>query len=85
MAKQSLTLHEAMVLCMVRKKRFRMSSSELARLIAHWELWRRPEDDEFPEARQVFLRANQKAYRWLFEVEGDSHASTVSLSRRGRV
>lgn len=78
-----MTLHEAIVLCMVRKKRFTMSTEELARLNAQWSLWRRPKDNKFPEAWQVFLRSNQKGYRWLFDVVGDEHAATVTLRTSG--
>ena len=82
MAQKKMTLHEAMVLCMIRKKRFMMSTAELARLVAHWELWRRPQDKKFPETWQVFLRANQKGYRWLFIVKGNEETATVSLRRQ---
>ena len=73
------TLHEAIVVCMVRTKRSKLSTARLAQLNAKWELWRRPKDQGFPEPWQVFLRANQKAYRWLFEVEGNEDAATVAL------
>jgi hypothetical protein len=73
------TLHEAIVVCMVRTKRSKVTTAELAQLNAQWDLWRRPTDKDFPKAGQVFLRANQKAYRWLFVVEGNKTAATVTL------
>ncbi|MEO5988303.1 MAG: hypothetical protein ABIR01_05295 [Candidatus Eisenbacteria bacterium] len=73
------TLHEAIVVCMVRAKRSKLTTARLAQLNARWELWRRPQDKAFPEPWQVFLRANQKAYRWLFEVDGNESAATVTL------
>lgn len=73
------TLHEANVVCMLRTKRSKLTTARLAQLNARWELWRRPKDNAFPEPWQVFLRANQKGYRWLFEVEGSQHAATVTL------
>lgn len=73
------TLHEAIVVCMLRTRRSELATARHAQLIARWELWRRPKDQAFPEAWQVFLRANQKGYRWLFEVEGNQNAGTVTL------
>jgi len=83
MTKKKLGLHEVMVLCMVRKRRFTMTTAELARLNAQWDLYRRPKDGAFPEAWQLFLRGQTKGYRWLFQVVGDQDAATVTMKCSG--
>ena len=80
---EHLRLHEAIVACMVRERKFTMGTAELAMLNARLDLFRRPKDGKHPEAWQVFLRANQRGYRWLFKVTGNRQAAKVSLRRIG--
>lgn len=79
-----LTLHEAMVVCMVRERQFTMSTEALARSIAELQRWHRPGDKASPKPFQIYLRANHPDYRWLFKVEGNVDSATVTLRAAGR-
>jgi hypothetical protein len=76
---EKVRLHEAMVVCMIRQRKFSMSTIELAKLNEGLDLYRRPEDGKYPEPGQLFRRATKEEYRWMFEVEGNSDEATVSL------
>ena len=79
-----LDLHEAMVVAMVRNRRFTMLATELATVINEDGLYVRDDKKPLPH-KQVLARARRKTYRDLFRVRGPRGAKTVSLRRVKRV
>ena len=82
MARVELDLHEAMVLAMVRRRKFRMPAQELADAVAEDGTFIRG-DGNPPPRSQILARAQNKTYRDLFDVTGDRGSRVVSL-RCGR-
>ncbi len=75
-----LALHEAMVVCMLRRGEYTMSVRDLVELNREYGLYRRPSDGEFPDYLQV--RARIKPYRHLFELEPEPHDLAVVRLRQ---
>ena len=79
-----LDLHEAMVVVMVRNRRFTMLATELATAINEDGLYVRGDKKPLPH-KQVVARARRKTYKDLFRVRGPRGAKTVSLRPSKRV
>jgi hypothetical protein len=80
MPKDGLTLHEAMIVVMVRRRRYSMTSAELSEQNEALSL--KPQDNgDWPDAVQMFLRARE--YPDFFEVSGDAKECTIRLRRIG--
>ncbi len=74
--KEGLTLHEAMIAIMVRRRTFTMSARELAEWNEQLKL--KPQDDgSWPDADQIRLRAVENPA--FFLVEGRGETATVQL------
>ena len=84
MRSHKLDLHEAMVVVMVRNRRFTMPAIELATAINEAGLYVRRDKQPLP-SNQVVARARRKTYQDLFRVRGPRGAKTVSLRRSKRV
>lgn len=72
-AKNSLRLHEAMIVVMLRHRRARLPAESLARRIAKLDLYRRREDGEHAEAWQVVLRARRYPAFFVVQKVGERY------------
>ena len=80
MRSQRLDLHEAMIVVMIRNRRFTMPAIDLATEINEAGLYVRRDKQPLPYA-QVVARARRKSYKDLFRVKGPRGEKTVSLRR----
>jgi hypothetical protein len=78
-----VTLHEAVIVCMVRQHKFTMSLRRLVLLNKKYKLYRR-QDGDFPGHRQLRGQLGVAEYRHLFAIDGGSHdQARVSLRQIG--
>jgi hypothetical protein len=81
MPKIELKRHEAMVLAMARRRRFRMSAQELTDAVHEDRTFLRG-DGRPPPREQILARAGNRAYHDLFSVAGPKGSRTISLRCR---
>lgn len=80
----SVALHEAIILCMVREGKYTMSLRKLVRLNKEFDLYRRPTDGKFPEYNQLRARIGMVDYLHLFSIDqGPKDQAKVSLRKIG--
>jgi len=78
MVRVELELHEAMVVAMVRRRRFTIPAQELADAVCEDGTYLRG-DKKPPPRSQILARAGNKSYRKLFAVTGPRGARIVTL------
>ena len=78
MAMVDLDLHEAMIVAMIRRRRYKMPAQELTDAIREDGSFIRP-DNQPPPRKQIIARAKRKSFQKLFRVSGPKDARIVSL------